>query len=70
MKLSEAIAAMENGKRVVNSKGTDFWIAHDDKGCPVLMTIPGNYRKEVRHAVFSSEHFDQAVTWAISGEGV
>ena len=68
-KFSEAVQAIEDGKRVVDSKGTEFWLAHDNKGRPVLMTIPGSYRKEVRHAVFSSEHFDPAVTWTISEEG-
>lgn len=68
MKFSEAVQAIEDGKHVVNSKGTEFWLEHDAQGKPVLMSAPAGYNKKVRHAVFWSGDLDPAVTWTVPEE--
>lgn len=56
MTISEALAEMLSGKRVV-CNGMVFWLTTNDKGCPILMGHPPALAKPVKHVVISSEHF-------------
>ena len=66
MTLAEAIAAIQSGKRVRNALGSTFWLDHNSQGQPVLMGQPAGYGKEVKHVVFSSEHFRGNQQWEIA----
>ena len=63
MNLSAAIAAIEAGQKVVNPKGSIFWIEPDTKGRTVLVGEPMGYGKKVKHLVFGSGDFHD--TWEI-----
>ena len=64
MTLAEAIAAIAVGSKVRSSDGSLYWLEHDKRG-PILMGKPAGYGKEVKHVVFTSEHFKLALTWEV-----
>jgi hypothetical protein len=65
MRLSEAIAALEEGKRIRTAKGSVFWVGFSSKGVPTLYGEPAGYGKTVKHVVFSSEDFRDDRGWQI-----
>ena len=64
MTFPEAIACIAQGKTVTCS-GATYWLKHDSKNRPVLMGRFPGHPKDVRHIVFSSEHFDTNKTWEL-----
>jgi len=66
VKLSTAIAALEAGQKVVNPKGSTFWLETDTKGRTVLVGEPAGYGKKVKHLVFGSGDFHD--DWEITNE--
>ena len=56
MRIAEAIAAIDAGKKVKRKDAT-YWLEADSKGRPILMIAPRSDAWMIKHAVISSEHF-------------